>query len=83
MQRKIIQQTHGANAKESSSVKCRDLSRKEQQNRFPGDSGQVGKDNGKMREHNGRREYRERSLEFRIISGVRKEIQCNQTPWNL
>jgi len=31
----------------------------------------------KMREHNGRRDYWDRSLEFGIISGVRKEIQCN------
>lgn len=59
-------------------MECRDLSREGQQNRFPGDSGQVGKDLAKMREHYGSREYWERSVEFRIISGVRKEIQCNR-----
>lgn len=57
---------------------CRDLSREGQQNRFPGDSGQVGMDKAKMREHYGSREYWETSVEFRMISGVRKEIQCNR-----
>lgn len=35
-------------------------------------------DKAKMREHYGSREYWERSVEVRLISGVRKEIQCNR-----
>jgi hypothetical protein len=43
----------------------------------------VGLDKAKRREHNGRREYWERSLEFRIISGIKKNSSAMETPWNL
>lgn len=72
MQRIVIQQTDRINTKESSSVECKDFCRKEQQDRFPGDCGQVGMDKPKMRDYIQRREYWESSLELKIFSGQGK-----------